>query len=563
MYSDDCRIENNILTGNSVGAYLMYSRRLHLIHNTIAHNRGPSGYGIGLKDFDDGLLIENLIVDNRVGLFVDNSPREIESTMTYRGNVIAYNDIGMKLFSFIERSKIVNNSFMENYEQVAVSGSGLLTGNDWNQNFWSDYVGYDQGDDGIGDIPYKYENLFENLMNKHPNLRLFIYSPAIQALEFAAQAFPVVKPKPKFVDPNPRMTPSIPQGLASIDLPTRWTLSTAALGLIVFGSVLTLGLSKKSKRLNRDAKMKSKKTNKPGPKHSSEKEHTAEMWIEVRHLTKRFGKLTAVNDVSFTVTRGEAVAFWGSNGAGKTTVLRCLLGVIPFQGDVSINGYKVNEESKQARHLIGFVPQEISFHDNLSVQETVEFYAQLKKSTPETIGDLIDKLGLRPHVLKTIKELSGGMKQRVALAIALLGNPPILFLDEPTANLDMRSRDDFLELLGELQEEGKTIVFSSHRLEEVFSFSNRVLILDQGKLIADSPPDEVYEHLGKHSLLRIYVSPQLVSNALDILTNNGFKVSRNGKGLKVQVDSHSKGKPITLLAKQGVPVDNFEYEVES
>lgn len=566
MYSDDCRIEDNILNGNSVGVYLMYSRRLLLRHNTIAYNRGPSGFGIGLKDFDDGVLEENLVVDNRVGIFVDNSPREIESTMDYHGNVIAYNDIGISLLSFVKRSSFSENSFIENYEQVGVTGAGMLSGNQWNHNYWSDYVGYDRAGDGDGDLPYKSEKLFENLMAQHPPLRLFIYSPAIQALDFAARAFPLVRPQPKLEDPRPRMEPYIPQGLSGIELPTRWPLAAAGFGLMVLGLILIAGFSRTMQRTSAEkAAIKSLAESEMKDEligNGNEPSQGVKFMIQAKNITKRFGKLTAVDDVSFQIKKGEAVAFWGSNGAGKTTVLRCLLGVIQFGGQVLVNGYDVTRQSKQARRMIGFVPQEISFHDNLSVQETMEFYARLKKTTLDTIGNWVKRLELEPHTSKTVKELSGGMKQRLALGIALLGDPPILFLDEPTANLDMRSRDNFLDLLSELKREGKTIVFSSHRMEEVFSFADRVLVLDQGKLITDSPPHEVYKQLGKRSLLRIYIANNQTDTALNILEKHGFKVSQNGSGLKVQVDSHSKGQPITLLANEGIAVENFDYEVE-
>ncbi len=562
MYSDDCLAEYNLLTGNSVGVYFMYSRRLTLRHNTIAYNRGPSGFGIGLKDFDDGLIEENLVVDNRVGIYVDNSPREVSSSMSYNGNAIAYNDVGVSLLSFGRRSDLLNNSFVENYEQVSIHGSTESGGNQWHNNYWSDYAGYDRERDGFGDLPYKSEKLFENLMERNPGLRLFIYSPAIQALDFAARAFPMVRPQPKLEDPQPRMAARIPAGLPGMRLPTRWPLALAAAGLLIFGVLLTLGLSRKS---GSPLHLLSNSFN--TPEHSpgtppAGLTQGANMMIQAQNLTKSFGKLIAVDQVSFQINPGEAVAFWGSNGAGKTTLLRCLLGVIPFQGEVRINGFDVVKNSKAARRVIGFVPQEISFHDNLSVRETLAFYARLKKTTPESIAERAKRLNLEPHLEKTVKELSGGMKQRLALAIALLAEPPLLFLDEPTANLDMKSRDDFLELLGQLKKAGKTIVFSSHRMEEVFSFADRVLVLDQGRLIADAPPKEVYQQLGKRTLLRIYLSPALLSPAREILETNGFSVLQNGSGLKVQVDSHSKGQPISLLAGAGVTVENFDYEIE-
>ncbi len=565
MYSDDCLIEQNILTGNSVGVYLMYSRRLTLRHNTIAYNRGPSGFGIGLKDFDDGVLEENLIVDNRVGVFVDNSPRSIDSKMIYHGNVIAYNDVGFSLLSFVKRSYFTDNSFVENYEQVGINGAGLLTENHWDKNYWSDYAGYDDNHDNYGDIPYKSEKFFENLMNRKPHLRLFIYSPAIQAVDFAARAFPMVSPSPKLVDPHPRMQPLFPAVVPGLTLPPRRGLLAGALGLIFFSLFVHIGVKRFSRRFTKTGTG----TELTSADECSEAKTTGnialnqgvENMITVKSLTKKFGKIEAVKNLSFTIACGETVALWGSNGAGKTTVLRCLLGIIPFEGSVYINGFDVHKQSKQARQLIGFVPQEISFHDNLTLQETIEFYARLKKTSPDSLHEWIERLGLTPHLSKIVKELSGGMKQRLALAIALLANPPILFLDEPTANLDMHSRDDFLELLSELKQEGKTIVYSSHRLEEVFGFADRIVVIDQGWLIADSPPSEVYQQLGRLSMLRIYVPENMIASAINTLKRHGYQATRNGIGIKVQVDAHSKGAPIIILANEGVDVQNFDYEI--
>ncbi len=560
MYSSDCEIVNNILTGNSVGAYLMYSRRLRVQHNTAAYNRGPSGFGIGLKDLDDIELIENLVVDNRVGVFIDNSPREYDSRMIYNGNVIAYNDIGMHMLTYVRNSSLRLNSFIENYEQVAVSGMGQWEATQWQTNFWSDYAGFDQNRDGVGDIPYRAEKLFESLIDQHKALRLFIYSPAIQAVNFAARAFPVVKPQPKLMDPTPRMEPYFPKGPRGIQLPTRWSMVFTAAGLLIFGWASFAGFYFLTGR--RQGKVPDATMSPVSPSPKNERTQGVESMIQVNHLTKRFGRIVAVDDVSFTIKKSEAVALWGANGAGKTTVLRCLLGVLPFEGQIRINGFDVARQSKAARHIVGFVPQEISFHDNLTVSETLDFYARLRKTTSDSIKDWMERLELAFYQEKTVKELSGGMKQRLALAVALLSHPDILFLDEPTANLDMKSRENFLGLLEELRQEGKTIVFSSHRMEEVFSFANRVLVLDQGKLIVDAPPAEVYQHLGKATLLRLFVPSSQLEAATELLTANGFKVSRNGMGIKVQVEFHSKGKPIFLLANAGITVEDFEYEVE-
>ncbi len=214
MYCDDATIAGNRLIGNSVGTFLMYSRRVNMRNNTIAGNRGPSGYGVGLKDMDDTVIVDNLFLDNRVGAHLDTSPRENDSTGQFAGNVFAYNDIGVELMPSVRRNQFSANSFVENEEQVAIAGRGTLRENVWTVNgrgnYWSDYAGYDADGDGQGDMVYKAEQLFENLVQQEPQLRLFIYSPASNAIDFAARAFPLVKPKAKLEDTRPAMSPMIP-----------------------------------------------------------------------------------------------------------------------------------------------------------------------------------------------------------------------------------------------------------------------------------------------------------------------------------------------------------------
>jgi len=154
------------------------------------------------------------------------------------------------------------------------------------------------------------------------------------------------------------------------------------------------------------------------------------------------------------------------------------------------------------------------------------------------------------------------MRQKLALAIALLGNPLILLLDEPTANLDLRSREDFIHLLGLLKSEGKTIIFSSHRMEEVMSFADRVLVLDNGKIIADASPMSIYKKFGRNGILKIFIQPKLYETAINLLSLHGFTSSMNGKGIKVKVDPDLKIEPIKLLLNSGLEIENFDYEVE-
>jgi ABC-type multidrug transport system ATPase subunit len=283
--------------------------------------------------------------------------------------------------------------------------------------------------------------------------------------------------------------------------------------------------------------------------------------IEVTGLTKQFGALTAVDHLSFQVAAGEAVALWGANGAGKTTAIRCVLGLMPFEGEIRLDGLDVSRNGKQARRRIGFVPQELTFHDDLTVAETITFYARLKKVPGGTdFSELLDRLALSPHIDKPVRDLSGGLKQRLALALALLADPPILVLDEPTSNLDIRAREDFLGLLHELKLGGKALLFSSHHLDEVTHLADRVLLLEAGHLVVDAPPYELEERLGWQSTLHLYLQATTIDPVLDILTASGLAVSRNGRGVRVQVAPGEKGKVLRTLHEAGYEVEDFAVE---
>jgi nitrous oxidase accessory protein len=500
MYCKEITIESNLLSKNFVGVYAMYTQNLTLRQNLSLGHRGPSGYGIGLKDTDNAQIVENVIADNSVGAFIDNSPSESNSSVLFRRNLFAYNETAVLMFPSVRGDVFTENSFIENFEQVGIAGGGEPHGNSWTQNYWGDYLGYDADNDGMGDLVYKSERLFEHLIDRHPQLRLFLYSPAIQALEFAARALPIFKPQPKLTDPRPLMAPLLPT-LALGRLEAHESAPVGVIGALLGALGVIFGFGWGFLR-RPSAKSPSPPAPPPSPQPSPQAERERvrsgegstgvrglEGWeygnpmIVVRGLTKRFGPVTAVEDLSFTVEAGEAVALWGPNGAGKSTVLHCLLGIVRYDGTIELGGCDPHRHGKAARRLVGFVPQQIYLPEDFTVREVVDFFARLKGASPETIPAVLERLGLAAHAEKRVGTLSGGMKQRVALAVALLGDPPILLLDEPTASLDAQSRRDFLYLLGELKRSGKTLLFSSHRQDEILSLADRVLILEQGRLV--------------------------------------------------------------------------------
>ena len=259
MYNRNATVQFNTFTRSSVGTYFMYSDGLTFHRNTITDNRGVSAYGIALKDADHVSVTENLIIGNRIGVYIDNSPTRRDHENHFTSNFIAYNDIGITAQPSVTHNVFQANAFLENVEQTAVSGRGTLQGITWSENgsgnYWSDYVGYDADGDGIGDMPYRAEKLFESLQDAYPALRLFVYSPAIQALDFAAAAFPSLRPDPKVIDQTPAMHYVIPAGATSPPQGISMPFLVVSLALLGLGSgVCILALRSKRTQPRRDAK---------------------------------------------------------------------------------------------------------------------------------------------------------------------------------------------------------------------------------------------------------------------------------------------------------------------
>lgn len=282
--------------------------------------------------------------------------------------------------------------------------------------------------------------------------------------------------------------------------------------------------------------------------------------IEIKNLTKRFGKTAAVEDVSIAINPGESVALWGTNGAGKTTIIRCVLGLLSYRGKISVDGFCATKRGKQARMRIGYVPQELGFHDDLRVVEAIRFFAKLKAQGVVDVPATLDRVGLRGHEQKRIRELSGGMKQRLALAIALLGDPSILILDEVTASLDACGRDEFVQLLAALtRNTGRAMLFASHRTEEIASLATRVVELERGRVKQDRPAGEFIRDNQTSDLLHLFLNPSSCDRAIELLKMHGIAASLNGKGIFVPVQAGQRSAALALLADAEIPVRDFEF----
>lgn len=284
--------------------------------------------------------------------------------------------------------------------------------------------------------------------------------------------------------------------------------------------------------------------------------------IKIEHLTKKFARSAAVRDVSLHVRPGDAVALWGANGAGKTTIIRCVLGLLRYEGRIEVAGYDAARQGKAARRLIGYVPQELGFYDDLRVGEAVRFFARLKGLRIGDAESVLVRVGLIGQTPKRVRDLSGGMKQRLALAIALLGDPPILVLDEVTASLDACGREEFVSLLESLGRDGKAMLFASHRPEEIHTLARRVILLDRGRIAEELTPAAFVERLSGVAL-HIQVGAENRLRAMDLLTARGFAPRLNHVGVIVPVPANDRTGPLrVLLNDSGIEVGNFDLLVQ-
>ncbi len=195
---------------------------------------------------------------------------------------------------------------------------------------------------------------------------------------------------------------------------------------------------------------------------------------------------TILDHVSFRVGAGESVALVGPNGSGKTSILRCLLGLVPFTGRVEVRGRDILRQPIAARTLMAYVPQKAAFGD-APAREVLTFVAKLRRIDRSRIPAILREVGLEQHADERVRTFSGGMQQRLSLALALLADAPVLLLDEPSASLDREGQEHFFAIVARLRKRGQTLVLASHRPEEVEALTDRVLHVDRGRIEAPTP----------------------------------------------------------------------------
>jgi ABC-2 type transport system ATP-binding protein len=242
------------------------------------------------------------------------------------------------------------------------------------------------------------------------------------------------------------------------------------------------------------------------------------MLVEVKNLTKRFGKLTAADGVHFGIPAGEAFGLLGPNGAGKTTTVSMMCGlVVPSGGDVVIDGHSILRDPMAVRRVIGVVPQDVALYPTLSARENLTFFARMQDVPADMVASRVDAVldivQLADRQKDRVETYSGGMKRRINIAVGLLNQPRLLILDEPTVGVDPQSRNSILETLKELNRQGMTLLYTSHYMEEVEFLCSHIAIIDHGKVIADGTQKDLRLQAGNKDI----ISVQLLREAGDVV----------------------------------------------
>lgn len=267
----------------------------------------------------------------------------------------------------------------------------------------------------------------------------------------------------------------------------------------------------------------------PYPSEAPEQMVEMEPVIETHELTKRFGTLTAVDHINLSVLKGEIFGFLGPNGAGKTTAIRMLTTLSePSEGRATVGGYDIVTQAEQVRRLIGLVAEKLILYPRLSAVENLEFFGELYGLSRRQLKDRVENL-LRMVHLEQFRDMpvggySSGMRQRVNVIRGLLHDPEILFMDEPTALLDPQSIRFVRDLIKELNQDGKTIVLTTHIMEEADELSHRIGIIDHGKIIAVDTPAALKSKLGCETLEEVFL--ELTGRALRDSASNRVPMRR-------------------------------------
>jgi ABC-2 type transport system ATP-binding protein len=279
--------------------------------------------------------------------------------------------------------------------------------------------------------------------------------------------------------------------------------------------------------------------------------------IEVKALSKKFGSFTAVDNISFNVRKGEIFGFLGANGAGKTTTIRMLCGILtPTSGDAIVGGYSIMKETNKVKTIIGYMSQKFSLYNDLTVEENINFFSGVYNLPEAKLKErkkwVLSIANLEGKEKLLTGSLPGGIKQRLALGTAVIHQPEIVFLDEPTSGVDPISRRNFWELINYLSDEGVTVLVTTHYLEEA-EFCNNIIMIDQGKIVAEGNSKELKSQNIKNKMYEVECDNPV--EMMELLKNADFvdEVSIFGNNIHLSLNQNfiSKDQIKSIIDKTG------------
>ena len=285
--------------------------------------------------------------------------------------------------------------------------------------------------------------------------------------------------------------------------------------------------------------------------------------LEIKNVSKSFGRTKIIDNLTFSVNSGEIFGFLGPNGAGKTTTMKMVLGLIPFSdGDICINGYSIKKDFEKAMQNVGGIIENPDLYEYMTGYENLKLVARIYKVDKKRIDEIVDFVGLKEKIKLKVKKYSLGMKQRMSVALALIRNPNLLVLDEPTNGLDPVAIHELRDLLKDLAHNRGVCVFvSSHLLSEVELMCDRVGILDKGRLIKIEDLKNIIEIKDKNDNEAIY---KIITNdnkrAKDILVNNGYSVKDEKEALEVSIKKDKIDLLINIMLSNGITVYEFSIK---
>ena len=280
--------------------------------------------------------------------------------------------------------------------------------------------------------------------------------------------------------------------------------------------------------------------------------------IQVENITKKYGSFIAVDNINFEIDEGEIVGFLGPNGAGKSTTMNMITGFIePTSGRIIVDGYDISKKPRKAKRQIGYMPEGVPLYSDLTVKEFVTYMAELKgvpkKEKKDKVQKAIEETGLQDVQNKLTRNLSRGYKQRVSMAGALVSNPKVIILDEPTVGLDPKQVTEIRALIKKLGKD-HTVILSSHILSEVSQICNRVIIINKGKIIAVDTPENLEKKVVKDN--SIYVTVEDVDNKMDTIQEKLPEIQE----MKLVTENDDKTKKYKLTADSDVDLRKSIFE---